>query len=84
MAEVRTTVSFREEVYRGITGHYKELGFSRMGDLVNEAVREYLHRRKLEEKHLAMQRAAADPSYRSLLKEVSDELRYVDAEGPEY
>ena len=84
MAEVRTTVSFREEVYRGISGRYKELGFSRMGDLVNEAVREYLHRRTLEERHLAMQRAAADPSYRSLLREVSDALRHVDAEGPDH
>lgn len=85
MPEVRTTISFREELYTGIKSSYRELGFTRMGDLVNEAVGEYLHRRTLEEKHKSMELAAADASYRELLTDINEEFRPVDPEGlPDY
>lgn len=86
MDDVRTTVSLPGDLYRGLKGSYRELGFSRMGDLINEALRDYLHRRALEEMHRSMERAAADPAYRALLREVSEDFASVDAESlpPEY
>ena len=82
---LRTTITFNEDLYESLTRRYRHLGFSRIGDLVNEAVREYLHRRQLEEKHRALERAAQDGEYRRVLKEVSRDFKYVDAEGlPDY
>ncbi len=82
---MRTTISFHEDIYRGVTARYRELGFTRIGDLVNEAVRGYLHRRRIDEKHRSMARAAADPDYRRLLREAPDDFREIDADGvPEY
>lgn len=85
MADVRTTVSFQRDIYEALSARYRELGFSRVGDLVNAAVRDYLHQRRLEEKHGLMARAATNPSYRRLLERVSEECEQTDAEGvPEY
>ncbi len=74
------------ELYEGLKANYRRLGFSRMGDLVNEAIRDYLHRRRLEEMNQSMERAAADPAYRNLLREVSADFAAADADNlpPEY
>lgn len=86
MEHVRTTLALPGELYEVLKANYRHLGFSRMGDLVNEAIRDYLHRRRLEEMNLSMERAAANPAYRSLLREVSEDLAAVDADNlpPEY
>ena len=85
MGDVRTTISLPEDLYAGVKSAYKDLGFPRMGDLVREAVRQYLHGRALQEKHRAMERAAADPEYRRLLREIGEDFRDLDAEGlPDY
>ncbi len=86
VANVRTTVSLRPDVYEGAKASYHELGFASFGDLVNDAVREYLHRRKIELQHRAMEVAARAPAYRALLPRISTDLEAVDSEGlgPEY
>lgn len=86
MANVRTTVSLRPDVYQGAKESYHELGFASFGELVNDALRDYLHRRRIELDLQALEQAAADPSYRALLTQICEELRPIDGEGlpPEY
>lgn len=84
MGDVRTTISFESELYRTLKTGYRELGFATVGDLVNEAVRQFLRQRQLQEKHHSMERAASDPGYRQLLREISDDWAAVDAQGPDY
>ncbi len=86
MDHVRTTLSLPGDLYEGLKADYRRMGFSRMGDLVNEAIRDYLHRRRLQEMHASMERAAASPAYRNLLREVSEDFASADAENlpPEY
>ena len=86
MNSVRTTLALPGDLYEGLKTDYRRLGFSRMGDLINEAIREYLHRRHLQEMNDSLERAAANPAYRNLLREVSEDLASVDAENlpPEY
>ena len=57
-----------------------------MADLVNEAVRQYLKRCRMEENDRRMEAAAADPAYRALMRDVSADFAAVDAEGlgPDY
>lgn len=55
--DIRTTFALRRDVYDRMKGSYREMGFGTMAELVNEAVREYLHRRRLESLNLAMARA---------------------------
>ena len=71
----------REDVYAGMKNQYRALGFSRMADLVNEAVREYLRKCLNDENDRKMEAAAADPAYRSLLRGISDDFAATDAEG---
>ncbi len=86
MNSVRTTLALPGELYENLKASYRHLGFSHMGDLVNEAIRDYLHHRSLEEMNASMARAAADPAYRGLLREVSADFARADAENlpPEY
>lgn len=65
----------------GVKTRYRELGFTRMADLINEAISAFLHKSQIEDKHRAMQQAAADPAYTDLLKRVSADFEVVDAEG---
>ena len=81
MADVRTTIALHEEVYAGLKTQYRALGFSRMADLINEAVKQYLQKCVNAEKDRRMAVAAADPAYRALLREVGQEFAAVDAEG---
>ncbi len=80
MSDVRTTIALREDLYLGVKSRYRELGFTRMADLINEAISAFLHQSQLEDKHRAMERAAADPAYTDLLKRVSADFEFVDAE----
>lgn len=81
MSDVRTTIALREDLYLGVKSRYRELGFTRMADLINEAISVFLHKSQLEDKHRAMELAAADPAYTNLLKRVSADFEFVDAEG---
>jgi len=86
MADVRTTLSIEADLYEGMKKQYRDLGFSRMADLVNQAVRDYLLKRKSQERDRLMQVAAENPAYRALVGEISREFAQVDSEGlgPEY
>jgi len=86
MTDIRTTITIRKELHSGMKSRYRELGFSKMGDLINEAVSEYLQRRRTAEKLSAMERAASSESYVRLVKEIGQDFRQVDGEGlgPEY
>ena len=81
MPDVRTTIAIGEDVYAGLKSQYRALGFSRMADLVNEAIRDYLRKREIEEKDRKMERASADPAYRAMLREIGDDFQAVDSEG---
>ena len=52
-----------------------------MGDLINAALRDYLHRRRLEDDLQLMAQAAADPEYCRLIRSVGEELAFMDADG---
>lgn len=56
-----------------------------MGDLVNEAVREYVSRKRTLLKDREMEQAAADPEYRAAVQQASAEWAAADAQGlPDY
>lgn len=85
LEKMRTTIAFEPSVYDEAKQTYEGLGFRKMGDMVNEAVREYLVRQRTRRKDLAMQEAARDGAYRAVLREVSGAFAVVDSEGlPEY
>lgn len=83
--KIRTTVALESTVYEEAKQSYGELGYSKMGDLVNEAVRVYLARQRTLRKDRAMEEAARDEDYLAVLREVSEDFAHADAEGlPEY
>lgn len=85
MPRIRTTVAFECDVYEDAQSLSGPLGFRKMGDLVNEAVREYVSRKRTHLKDLQMEEAAADPEYRAALQQVSAEWAAADAQGlPDY
>lgn len=85
MADIRTTIAIREATYASMKSQYRALGFTRLGDLVNEAIESYLKKSLILAKDRQMEEAAADPSYRKLLKQISMQCATLDAEGlPEY
>lgn len=55
--DIRTTFALRREVYDRMKASYRQMGFGTMAELVNEAVRDYLHRRRLETMNRAMEEA---------------------------
>jgi hypothetical protein len=82
---VRTTVAFEPGVHAEASRLYGLLGYRKMGDLVNEAVREYLARQQTLLKDRAMEEAARDEGYRAILREVSEDFARIDSEGlPDY
>lgn len=78
---VRTTVAFEPGVHAEASRLYGLLGYRKMGDLVNEAVREYLARQQTLLKDRAMEEAARDEGYRAILREVSEDFARIDSEG---
>lgn len=81
MASYRTTVSLEPETYEAVRSTYRELGFARVGDLINVALRDYLHRRRIEGKLQALEAAADDPDYLRLVRRIGEELSFMDADG---
>jgi hypothetical protein len=81
MATTRTTLTLDAAVWEQAQGRYRELGFGRPGELVSTALRDYLERRSLEDKLASMRRAAADPRYQRVLREISEDFAHVDGEG---
>lgn len=78
-------MAFEVAVYDEVRQLAGELGFKKMGDLVNEAVREYVVRERTRQKDRLMEEAARDPAYRAVLREISADFAFVDGEGlPEY
>ena len=85
MADIRTTIAIREATYASMKSQYRALGFTRLGDLVNEAIEDYLRKSLSTAKDRQMEEAAADPNYRSLLNQVGQHCSHLDAEGlPDY
>lgn len=85
MSRIRTTISLESEVYDQAKATYGELGYRKMGDLINEALREYLIRQRTVRKDQAMEEAARDEDYLTVLREIGEDFEQVDAEGlPDY
>ena len=85
MADIRTTIAIREATYASMKSQYRALGFTRLGDLVNEAIEDYLKKSLSIAKDRQMEEAAADPNYRRLLNQIGEQCAQMDAEGlPDY
>ena len=86
MASYRTTVSLEPTVYDAARGSFKQLGFARMGDLINAALRDYLHRRQVQEKLALLKQAGEDPDYLRNVHRITEEVAGWDGDGlpPEY
>lgn len=86
MAVTQEVLKLDADVVDAARKRYQRLGFDQVDDLVSAAVREYLKKRELEEKDASMCRAAADQRYLQVLREISEDFKYVDAENlpPEY
>jgi metal-responsive CopG/Arc/MetJ family transcriptional regulator len=86
MPKTRTTLTLDTEVLNQAQQRYRDLGFDRVGELVTEATRDYLRRRRVEEKNALMREAARDPRYLAVLRQVSEDFASIDAENlpPEY
>ncbi len=78
----RSTIAFSGPFSSGAA----EWGFEKFGDLVNAALGEFIRRRRDEEWTRQMAGAATDPQYLRVLREISEDMAHVDAEGlgPEY
>lgn len=86
MMTTRTTVALQTVLYEEARSHYRSWGFAKLGDLLNDALGDYLEARRQLEWAQAMECAASDPRYQAALRQVSEDLAHVDAEstGPEY
>ena len=81
MASHRTTVSLEPRVYDAARAGFKQLGFARLGDLINAALAEYLYRHQIQQKLQQMEAIADDPQYVALVREVSAEAAGLDRDG---
>jgi hypothetical protein len=86
MATTHASLTLDQEALEQAQGRYREFGFDDVGELVSTAIKAYLKRRELDEKLAAMRRAARDPQYLAVLREISEDFKYVDGENlpPEY
>lgn len=81
MERVQVTLALYKDVMVAARHKHVELGFSDVGELVSTAVTDYLKRHEIAKMDAAMVRAANDPHYQQLLREIGDDFKYVDAEG---
>ena len=71
---IRTTLSLEQELYQELKATCQDYGFRRFNDLVVEALREFLRRRKADEYNRLMEEASRCPQYQEALRDLSAEL----------
>jgi hypothetical protein len=89
MAAVETILAIDQEALDQAEASYRELGFRDVGCLISAAVVSYLEQaspRVRDERLEGLRRAASDPQYLRVLREISEDFAEIDAEGlpPKY